>query len=149
MTTHNLYLTPIKDVPFLWHEVKPLIEKALTHSGGEVTSEDILNDILTGENHLWVGIENKNTIFCAGVTEIITRPQKRILYIITFATASGSDYDLWKDFIHILDDFGSQYECTVIETQVRKGLARKLKWDNEYSVITRTIKQNGKEKIIK
>jgi len=135
----NLLIVNPNDIDQVWEDVKPLLDKALVHSDGEMLSSDILDLILDGREVLWVGIDN-GEIFCAGVTEVITYPRKKVLRIITFASKSGHDYELWKDFTDIIEGFGVRHECSSIEAWTRKGLAKKLKWDNEYSVITKDIK---------
>ena len=134
----SLCIVDVKDIKYVWHEVKPLIEKALSHADGEMLSSDVLNLILDGIQVLWIGL-NEGKIFCAGTTEITNYPQKKVLRIITFASKSGHHYELWSDFIHTLEEYGKACECSSIEAWARKGLARKLKWDNEYSVITKNI----------
>tara|TARA_B100000902_G_scaffold392213_1_gene444266 strand:+ start:325 stop:750 length:426 start_codon:yes stop_codon:yes gene_type:complete len=136
--TANLFIVKPKDLPRVWDEVKPLIEKALSHANGEMDSSDVLNFLFDEVQLLWVGIKNDN-IFCAGTTEVVNYPQKKILRIITFASKTGHDYELWKDFADTLEDFGSKIGCNALEAWTRKGLARKLKWDNQYSVITRNF----------
>jgi hypothetical protein len=135
----TLLIVNSDDVEYVWHEVKPLIEKALAYAEGELYSEDVLQRIFEETQTLWVGMKD-GEIFCAGVTEIITYPRKRVLRIITFATKSGHDYEHWKDFVEVIEGFGVRHGCSAIEAWTRKGLARKLKWDNEYSVITKDIK---------
>jgi hypothetical protein len=127
------------DVEYVWHEVEPLIEKALAHADGELYPEDVLSLIFDERQTLWVGMKD-GEIFCAGVTEIITYPRKRVLRVITFATKNGHDYKYWKDFEEVIEGFGVRHGCSSIEAWTRKGLAKKLKWDNEYSVITKDIK---------
>ena len=134
--TANLFIVKPKDLPRVWDEVKPLIEKALSHANGEMDSSDVLNFLFDEVQLLWVGIKNDN-IFCAGTTEVVNYPQKKILRIITFASKTGHDYELWKDFADTLENFGTKIGCSSLEAWTRKGLAKKLKWDNEYSVITR------------
>ncbi len=135
----NLLIVNPDDIEYVWEEVKPLLEKALIHAEGEMLSSDILELILEEKETLWVGM-SEGDIFCAGVTEIITYPRKKVLRIITFATKSGHDYEMWKDFTDIIEGFGVRYGCSSIEAWTRKGLAKKLNWDNEYSVITKDIK---------
>ena len=134
----TLSLVTPKDVPYVWVEVKPLIDKALKHTAGEMNSSDVLNLILNKNQVLWLGLEDEE-IFCAGTTELIYYPKKTILRIVTFASKSGHHYELWKDFIDTLEDYAHLYKCSAIEAWVRKGLAKKLKWDNEYSVITKQL----------
>ena len=142
MTTPNLCLIPPKDLPYIWPDVKNLLDKSLSQQQYESSSKDILVNLMNGDQVLWVGIDKKK-IFCAGVTEFCYNPQKKSLNIVAFASKSGHDYELWKDFIYTLEDFGAQYGCAFIEATVRKGLAKKLKWDHEYSVITKTIKNRS------
>ncbi len=137
MTT-NLFLVKPEDLPYVWDEVKPLIDKALSHANGEMNSSDVLNFLFDEVQLLWVGIKNDN-IFCAGTTEVVNYPQKKILRIITFASKTGHYYELWKDFADTLEDFGTKIGCNALEAWTRKGLAKKLKWENEYSVITRNF----------
>tara|TARA_R100001463_G_scaffold42462_2_gene89012 strand:- start:2506 stop:2931 length:426 start_codon:yes stop_codon:yes gene_type:complete len=132
----NLFAVDPKDIPHVWDEVKPLINKALSHANGEMDVSDVLTFLFEGSQILWIGIKN-DTIFCAGTTEVVNYPQKKILRIITFASKTGHDYELWKDFADTLENFGTKIGCSSLEAWTRKGLAKKLKWDNEYSVITR------------
>ena len=134
----EVHLLHPKDVPSVWEEVQPLIDKALKYSAGEILASDILKSLFDETQGLWVGHKD-NKLFCAGITAVVDYPQKRVLRIITFATKTGKDYNIWKDFIYTLEDFGKSLGCTAIEAWSRKGLNRKLKWDHEYSVITKNI----------
>ena len=138
MSYQKLLLIDPKKIPSIWFEVKPMIDKVIQHTAGEMNSQDVLTQLLDGSLNLWVGLYDEE-LFCAGTTEIINYPQKKVLRIIHFATKSGHDYELWKDFITDLERFGTQLGCTSIEAWVRKGLAKKLNWDNNYSVITKNI----------
>jgi len=135
----NLLIVNPDDLDHVWHEVEPLIEKALVHSEGELHTEDVLRLIFEEKQVLWVGMKD-GEIFCAGVTEIVVYPRKKVLRIITFATKSGHDYEHWINFAEVIEGFAVRHGCSSLEAWTRKGLARKLKWDNEYSVITKDIK---------
>lgn len=135
----NLLLIDPEDIEYVWEDVIPLIEKALVHSEGELSVSDILKLVTEKKEQLWVGMSDGD-MFCAGITEIIKYPGKKVLRIITFATESGHDYEMWKDFVDIIEGFGVRNGCSSIEAWTRKGLARKLNWDHEYSVITKDIK---------
>ena len=123
-----------------WPEAKPLISKALEHADGEMIAEDVLPYLLEGSQNLWLGSDD--AIFLALVTEIIKYPRKKVLRIITFATNTGYDMDKWYHFMDILEDFGLRCGCSSIEAWARKGLAKKLNWDHEYSVITKHIEED-------
>ena len=126
------------EIPYIWIEVKPLIEKALVHANGEMLPEDVLSLLLQNKEHLFIGYTN-DEIQSALVGEIITYPQKKVFRIITWSTKSGHDYEAWIDLFDTIEYFAKSKGCDSIEAWTRKGLARKLKWDNEYSVITKNI----------
>ena len=126
------------EIPYIWIEVKPLIEKALTYANGEMLPEDVLSLLLQDKEHLFIGYTN-DEIQSALVGEIITYPQKKAFRIITWSTKSGHDYKAWIDLFDTIEYFAKSEGCDSIEAWTRKGLARKLKWDNEYSVITKNI----------
>ena len=70
MTTQEVILVKPEFVPDIWSRVRPLIEKALDHSRGELHSSDILRTILNKKDCLWVGLEDGD-IKTALVTTII------------------------------------------------------------------------------
>ena len=74
----SLLVVDSTDVDYVWDDVQPLIDKALIHSEGELLSEDIFKLIKKEMQVLWVGIKDKE-LFCAGVTEIIKYPRKKVL----------------------------------------------------------------------
>tara|TARA_R100000008_G_C3571433_1_gene162389 strand:- start:1157 stop:1570 length:414 start_codon:yes stop_codon:yes gene_type:complete len=126
------------EIPQMWFNIKPLIEKALVHANGEMLASDILKLLLENKEHLFIGYDN-DEILSALVGEIITYPQKKTFRIITWSTKSGHDYEAWIGLFDTIEYFAKSKGCDSIEAWTRKGLARKLKWDNEYSVITKNI----------
>ena len=75
----------------------------------------------------------------AVVTEVIEYPRKKVLRIIAWATKSGYDGDEWLPLFNTIEYIGKKSGCDYIEAWTRKGMAKKLKWDNEYSVITKQL----------
>ena len=135
---------PPKDIPYMWHQIKPLIDKALVHSNGELTSDDVLELLLSKEQGLVIGYEgyedSYKKILMAAVTEIIQYPRKKVLRIITWSTKSGYDGDEWLHLgLNTVEYIGKKYNCDYIEAWTRKGMAKKLKWDHEYSIITKQL----------
>ena len=141
---NQVFLVKPDDVQDIWYDVRPLIEKPLTHSEGAMTSYDVLRLILTEQFQLWVGF-TKDSIATALITEIITYPRHRILRVHTWATDTGHDFNIWYEpSLKALENFAGMLECSALEAWCRKGLARKLDWENEYSVIVRPIKPKPK-----
>ena len=140
--TPNLFLVKPDNVENIWFSAKPLIQKALNHAEGALTTTDALRLVLNGRMQLWVGFDN-NEVFVAILTEIITYPRHKVCRVITTATKTGHDFDEWWDTMyHAVEQFALSQGCAAFEAWVRKGLARKLKWDNEYSVIYKALKYN-------
>tara|TARA_R100000664_G_scaffold2953_1_gene6919 strand:+ start:546 stop:968 length:423 start_codon:yes stop_codon:yes gene_type:complete len=138
MTTPNLLIVNPRDIPYIWNQVKPLVDKALEYSSGEITSNDLLKLLLNGRNELWCGIDDTG-VTSAGITEIVTYPQKRILRIITWATRSGKDQELWTGALSNVEEYARHNGCDLLEAYARKGLAKKLKWDSELVIITKNL----------
>ena len=126
------------EIPYIWIDIKPLIDKALVHANGEMLSEDVLKLLLQNEEPVFIGYTN-DEIQSALVGEIINYPRKKVFRIITWSTKSGHDYEAWIDLFDTIEYFAKSKGCDSIEAWTRKGLARKLKFDNEYSVITKNI----------
>ena len=133
-----------KSIPYMWHQVKPLIDKALIHSNGELSSDDVLELLLSQRQHLVIGYDNPKEgsykeVLMATVTEVIQYPRKKVLRIIAWATKSGHDGEEWYNLFDTIEYIGKKSGCDYIEAWTRKGMAKKLKWDHEYSVITKQL----------
>ena len=140
--TPNLFLIKPDDVEDLWFGARPLIQKALNHAEGALSTTDVLRMILNGQMHLWVGFQD-NQIFTAIVTEFINYPRHKICRIITTATETGHDLDEWyPTMLKHVEEFALNEGCVALEAWCRKGLARKLDWDHEHSVVYKVIKRN-------
>ncbi len=146
MTTQQFTLVKPEDVPFIWHEVEPLIEKALKHNYlGSMTSVDALRLILNERQQLWIGVD-KDGLFLTILTQVVPYPRHTVLRIITFATKTGHDMDIWYHHLSTLEQFGRDCDCKALEAWTRKGLAEKLNWEHEYAVITKEIKPKQQRK---
>ena len=139
MTT-NFFLVKTDDIDNIWLGVKPLIQKALDHAEGALTTTDVLRLLLNDKQQLWIGIEN-NSIFSALVSEVINYPRHKILRIITYATITGHGMDEWyESMLEPVEDFARSKGCSALEAWCRKGLTRKLDWDHTYAVVYKRIK---------
>ena len=145
MTT-QLVLVNTEEIQFIWHKVIPLIDKALKYNYlGSMTTADALRLALDGQEQLWVGVEN-DELFLALLTEIVHYPQHSVLRIITFATNTGHDMDRWYHHLNSIEEFGRINKCIALEAWTRKGLAEKLNWEHEYSVISKPIKPEQQQR---
>ena len=122
----------------IWGEVEPLVNKALKHNDDELTSDDVLQNLLDRSSVLWVGVQGKE-ILMAVVAEFVVFPRKKALRILTWATKSGYDYELWMKEFPKIEHFAKVNGCSFIEAWTRKGLAKKLNWEFSYSVVRKQI----------
>ena len=127
-----------EDITYVWDDVVPLLDKALTHSEGELLSEDLAKHLDSGDLRMWVAMQDNEIIACM-ITEIITYPRKKIVRVITLA---GRDMSMRYDFLPMLEGYAIRHECSALEAWTRKGMTRKLKdWKHSYDIITKDIKQ--------
>ena len=131
---------PLKpeEVPQVWDKVKPIIDKALKYTVGEQTSHDILVKLVKQENILFIGVE-ADEIMSELVGEVMIYPQKRIFHITILSNNTGHDYEQWIQLWDVIEDFARLQDCTLISAWTRKGLAKKLNWTHEYSVVTKEL----------
>ena len=87
-------LVPPHEVPSVWIEVKPLIDKALAHSVEGADANDMLRPIINGACFLWIVVDGNNHVIesvCFG--EFTEYPNRKAFYIHGWATKSGYKFD--------------------------------------------------------
>lgn len=137
-------------IPYVWHEVKSMVDEALVHSNGELLSSDLLSDLLAGESILLLG-KKDGEIYSTLIAEYQEHPRKKSIYITAWTTKNRQGFNDWADLLEDkLISIAKELECDFLETQCRKGLAKKIRtqygWTHEYSVITKPIIYNNGER---
>ena len=135
------------EIPYVWHEVKSMVDEALVHSNGELLSSDLLSNLLAGESILLLG-KKDDKIFSSLIAEYQEHPRKKSLYIVAWTTESRQGFNGWAElFEEKLITIAKELECDYLETWCRRGLAKKLRtqlgWTSEYSVVTKPIIYNN------
>tara|TARA_Y100001963_G_scaffold110795_1_gene153246 strand:+ start:642 stop:1061 length:420 start_codon:yes stop_codon:yes gene_type:complete len=135
-------LVPPHEVPSVWIEVKPLIDKALAHSSEGATANDMLRPIINGACFLWIVVEEHDIVsVCFG--EFTEYPDKKGFHIHGWSTKSGFNFDeVMETFNDSVVNFAQINGCDFIEAKIRKGLAKKLKqlnWNDTHSYVTLTL----------
>ena len=135
-------LVPPHEVPSVWIEVKPLIDKALAHSSEGATANDMLRPIINGACFLWIVVEDHDIVsVCFG--EFTQYPDKKGFHIHGWSTKSGFNFDeVMETFNDSVVNFAKINGCDFIEAKIRRGLARKLKqlnWNETHSYVTLTL----------
>ena len=124
-----------KDVLYIWPEISYLINKGLSHSNGEIDAESFFLPIYTGQQYLWVGLED-GKLESALICEVLRYQLRTSLFIHVWVTRSGRDYEPWMEHWDSIINFAKINSCDFIEAKVRKGLAKKLKWTDKHSIVT-------------
>ena len=133
----KILLIPPKEVHLLWNEVAPIIDKGLRGPDGTV-AEDFLEPLKKGSNILWIIVDGFD-IESVVVGQFVDYPRKKALSIEVWATKSGHKFDEVYPLIESIKKFAKANGCEYIEATVRKGLARKLKWNDKHSFVTLTL----------
>ena len=142
---NSVHLITEDTIEDIWPIARDLVQKALVHSEGAMQTSDVLRCLLNEKFKLWVGFDADNParLATAVVTEVIPYPRHRILRIHTWATDTGYDFDVWiSPVVSQLEYYAKSIDCVALEAWCRKGLAKKLKWHNEYSVVVKPINHN-------
>jgi len=111
-------------IPQLWDEIEPFITECLEKAtDGEWHQDDIYKDLLEQRMLGWVVMDDKETIKCVVVTQIIQYPRKRTCQIFL---CCGKDAKLWYDHIDSIKKYAKQQECQVLEIIGRPGWEKVL-----------------------
>lgn len=138
---YNIKGIPAEAVPGLWRFADPFIKRALDHTFGEVSADDLKAMCMNRDAQLWM-IAKGNRVVGAGTTMIVNYPQMKITRIVTLA---GTEFDQWKDMAHAFIEIwaDTQMGCEAVECFVRKGFVPKLLemgYRHRYSVCHKKLK---------
>jgi len=131
-------------LPLVENEVRPLLAKSIKHCGGRYDIEDVIENITTKRQQLWVAFDeaDHNKIIAAFTTHVLPYPQIKAL-VVQFL--GGVRVHEW---IHIADDsitrFASDQGCEFIEAPGRFGWDRvhSDKWTRESVTYRKEVPHN-------
>lgn len=141
MDEYNIRGLPAPVVPDLWRFAEPFVLRALEHTFGELSADDIKNLCLGRDAQLWV-ITKGTRVVGAGTTMLMPYPQMLVCRIITLA---GNEFDAWKEMAHSqIEQWAVSQGCKDVEAYVRRGFVPKLMelgYKHRYSVVHKTLKE--------
>lgn len=121
-----------EQLPLVWEQVAPLLEKVFAHSNGEHTLETIYPLLANRDAQLWIGCDKE--IVHAGLTQVITfKTGKQIVEIFFLG---GERMDEWLPHIDIIEKWAKQIGCSEVRISGRKGWEKVMK---EYKPIYTTL----------
>ena len=131
---------PSNAVEALWKFAEPYVKRALDHTFGELSCDDIKQACLCGNMQLWMCLK-ENRVMGAGTTMIVLHPQMKVCRIVTL---SGADFDHWVHQCNMQIELWAEAEgCVGMEAYVRKGFVPKLLeigFKHRYSVVHKSFK---------
>ena len=149
----GLYFVPIKDVPEVWSEVAPLIDKTIDRTNNYVSTSEYLIAITEGTTDLCIGLDRKfsgdfkelkkGDIKMALLCDVVSYTRIKILHINIWATKTGHDYGHWMKQFETIENFGRDHGCSVVTALARKGLSKKLRsisnWTEQSTLLTKQL----------
>lgn len=139
MNDYILRGIPPQAVDKFWHFAEPYVKRALDHTFGELSHENLKAMCENRDAQLWMMAKEGNLVG-AGITQIVTYPSMKTCRIITMA---GSDFKNWMGLAHItIELWAKNLGCSAIEAYCRKGFIPQMQeigFKHRYSVAHKPI----------
>ena len=115
---------PPEMVDYVWSSQLPMIEKALSHGQGDAsTSDNVLAEIRSGKNQLWVVHRDMDVIAVIVLSVRSTAVATKVFVELI----AGRDITDWSDQVQeLLLDFRDLVGADCVEASCRAGLAKYL-----------------------
>lgn len=111
-------LVPKEHIHVVWDRIKKYVEKCAKYTYGRYTADDILDGLLTKDQHLWIAFDDKE-IHGFWVTEVTVYPQMKAL---TLHFVGGKGFKVWAEVgFPPLQKFAKELGCDVMESFGRPG----------------------------
>lgn len=113
-----------KDIDNYWHLVREFIVQSLRKMSDGSKLDDIYHDLITNNKQLWIAYDrDEEKIIGCALTSIVVFPEfKKLLYYIV----SGKNFELWRDYSFVIENWAKSNGCTKIEMCGRLGWRKYL-----------------------
>jgi hypothetical protein len=110
-------------VESMWPVIGPMLEKAVKHSSGCYELEDVLAEIKTGQQQLWVAWDDDAKRVDAAMTTMFDQyPRKKTLKVVF---VGGTRMKTWlKEFIELVEQHAKNNGAVMLEGFFRGGWAK-------------------------
>ncbi len=110
----EISLVPTEALDDVWPFVSPMIDDAVQQSNGRFDLMGIYEDIIDGEQSLWIALNDHHIIGCCTVR--IIRYNQTGLKTLSYEYLGGKDVGLWLPKGHeVLQTYAKEMECTRLE----------------------------------
>lgn len=125
MTDLLVTMVPPDGIDRVWWQIDALFAKLDPVSNGRINRKDVYNEIMGGQQQLWVAFDEGGTIHAFMTTMIVQRPTGRVLVMYACAGDRAED---WYGTMHVmLNRYAFDYGCVRMEWNGRPGWERFLK----------------------
>lgn len=118
-----VHVTDLALVKRMWPALAPMFARVTRHTNGCYEPEDVLAEILSGQQQLWVAWDGAPGEVAAAMTTSITNyPRRKAVRVVYIA---GAKMQTWLDaFVLEVEKFAAREGATLIEGFFRKGWGR-------------------------
>jgi len=106
-----------------WHELAPFFAKVTCHTNGCYEPDDVLADILKGEQLLWVAWnERALAVDAVMTTRLVEYPRRTVCHVIYIA---GGHMQRWlREFQETVEQYACEQGASGLEGGFRRGWVR-------------------------
>lgn len=133
----KFYVVEPKHIQQIWNDVEPMLAKAMAHSGGEYSLEQLKVFLVQGKQVLCVGTEEDFVIKCAMTVDWANYPNDRIAFIT--AIGGKTDRQGFKEFENwVKANGGTKIQGAAFEAVARLW-KRAYGFENRYIIVEKRI----------
>lgn len=132
----ELHLLPPEFVAEMWDVAFPFVRAAIPRVCGRMTAGDVLIGCLQGRMGLWLIGPRGGPVQGIGVTEVLTFPQKKVLFVMIYSGEREHAMPLWPK----VETHAREMGC--VEVQIAGPRAWKRifpEYEEQYTVFTRKV----------
>lgn len=135
----SLVLIPSAHVEAVWPLAEPHLKRALRFGDGEFTLAETRGLIREGRFQLWLAWDAlRQCAIGAGVTEVFDYPQKRVCFLVLWASEAPRMH--WLSGLETVEAWARDRGCKDMRLLGRKGWGRVLSgYRPQYTVFVRSF----------
>ena len=133
----KFYTVETHRVQQIWHEVEPMLAKAMAHSGGEYSLEQLKVMLTQGKQVLCVCAEDDLSIKCALTIEWINYPNDRVAFITAIGgKTEKSTFEQFENWVRTSG--GTKIQGAAFEAVARLW-KRAYGFENRYIIVEKQV----------
>lgn len=124
----------------LWPDIGPMLARALVHSGGEFTADQLKYMLVRGEQTLLVAADEEGPIQGAATVSFENFPNERIAFISAIGGRLIACQDLFQQLVEWCRLRGGTKIRGVAGVAVTRLWKQKFGFDHRYNIVERDIR---------